>query len=321
MRQLPAERVTPSRPFLHSGIDYAGPIILKNWKGKNSRTYKGYIALFVYLSTFAIHVELVTDYSTEAFISAYKRFVSRRGNCATLTSDCGINLKGADKELQFVFFKFKGTRPPFSLLSKDGTLWKFIPPVTPHFGEKWEAGVKSVKYHLRRVIGNQILTYEKMTTFLTQVEAILNSRPLCALTDDPDDLNVLTPAHFLIGSSLATVLKPSLENVKISHLSRWQLSRQMFDSFWKLWSKGYLQRYLSMYKWNQPSPSLQEDILVLVMDERYSPVTSSDVPCRSFLGEDQRRVLSIFMGNLQCTGYTQGRRELGSFISVQVETD
>lgn len=103
MGQLPPERVTPSRPFLNSGVDYAGPFTLKNWKGRNSRTYKGYIALFVCLSTSAIHIELVTDYSTEAFIAAYKRFVSRRGICLTLTSDCGTNLKGADSELKNCF--------------------------------------------------------------------------------------------------------------------------------------------------------------------------------------------------------------------------
>lgn len=214
----------------------------------------------------------MTDYSTEAFIAAYKRFVSRRGICTTLTSDCGTNLKGADNELQRMFLSSsKELDRLSSLLSKDGTLWKFIPPATPHFGGKWEAGVKSVKYHLKRVIDTQVLTYEEMTTFLTQVEAVLNSRPLCALTDDSDDLAVLIPAHFLIGSSLATVPEPSLEHVKTSHLSRWQLSRQMLDSFWKLWSKGYLQRYLSMYKWNNPSPSLQEGTLVLVSDERYPP--------------------------------------------------
>lgn len=103
MGQLPPERVTPSRPFLNSGVDYAGPFTLKNWKGRNSRTYKGYIALFVCLSTSAIYIELVTDYSTDAFIAAYKRFVSRRGICATLTSDCGTNFKGADSELQKLF--------------------------------------------------------------------------------------------------------------------------------------------------------------------------------------------------------------------------
>lgn len=214
----------------------------------------------------------MTDYSTEAFLAAYKRFTARRGICSTITSDCGTNFKGADKELRNLFLlSSKEVGKLSSLLAEDGTQWKFIPPGTPHFGGKWEAGVKSVKYHLKRVMGNQVLTYEEMTTTLTQIEAILNSRPLCPLTDDPDDLNALTPAHFLIGSSLSTPPEPSLEMEKLSHLSRWQLTRQIVDSFWTHWSKEYLQRYLSIYKWNRTSPPLQEGTLVLVVDERYPP--------------------------------------------------
>jgi len=60
--------------------------------------------------------------------------------------------------------------------------------------------VKAIKHHLRRVLGEATLTYEEMATLLAQVEACLNSRPLQALTDDPDDLTALTPGHFLIGS-------------------------------------------------------------------------------------------------------------------------
>ncbi|XP_067214143.1 uncharacterized protein [Linepithema humile] len=103
------------------------------------------------------------------------------------------------------------------------------------------------------------------------VEAVLNSRPLCPFTDDPDDVQALTPAHFLIESSLATIPEPSLETVKTSHLSRWQLTRQMLDSFWSHWSKECLQRYLVMYKWNKETPPLKEGSLVLVVDERYPP--------------------------------------------------
>lgn len=70
MGQLPLGRVTPSHTFLHSGVDYAGPFCLKTWKGKNARTYKGYLVLFVCFSTSAVHLELVTDYTTDAFIAA-----------------------------------------------------------------------------------------------------------------------------------------------------------------------------------------------------------------------------------------------------------
>lgn len=187
-------------------------------------------------------------------------------------SDCGTNLKGADSEFQKLFSaSSKELGQLVSLLAKDGTQWRFIPPSSPHFGGKWEAGVKSVKYHLRRVIGSQLLTYEEMTTFLTQVEAVLNFRPLCPLSDDPEDLSALTPAHFLIGSTLSTLPEPSLETVKVSHLSRWQLNRQMLERFWAHWSKECLQRYLSIYKWNREPSPIQTGALVLVVDERYPP--------------------------------------------------
>ncbi|EFN65032.1 hypothetical protein EAG_00552, partial [Camponotus floridanus] len=270
--QLPFERVTPSRPFLHTGVDYAGPLLLKNWKGKNSRKYKAYIALFVCQAISAIHLELVTDYSTEAFIAAFKRFTARRGICATLRSDCGTNFKGADSELQNLFSKnSKELGDLATLLSNDGTQWLFNPPAAPHFGGQWEAGVKSVKYHLKRVVGDNLLTYEEMNTLLTQIEAVLNSRPLSCLSDDPEDLHALTPGHFLTGSSLTTIPEPSLLSVKGSRLSRWQLTRQMLESFWTRWSRECLQRHLAIYKWNRISPSLQEGSLVLITDERYPP--------------------------------------------------
>ncbi|CAL1672294.1 unnamed protein product [Lasius platythorax] len=272
MGQLPVERVTPSRPFLHAGVDYAGPFLLKNWKGKNSRTYKSYIALFVCQATSAIHLELVTDYSTEAFIAAFKRFTARRGICATLKSDCGTNFKGADSELKNLFAASSQELGDLAnLLANDGTQWLFNPPASPHFGGQWEAGVKSVKYHLRRVVGDKLLTYEEMNTLLIQIESVLNSRPLSPLSEDPEDLEALTPGHFLTGSALKTIPEPSLLSVKCSRLSRWQLTQQMLESFWTRWSKECLQRHLAMYKWNKTSPSLREGSLVLVVDERYPP--------------------------------------------------
>ncbi|XP_039315422.1 uncharacterized protein LOC105198944 [Solenopsis invicta] len=272
MGQLPVERVTPTRPFLHSGVDYAGPFVLKTWKGRNPRTYKAYIALFVCHSTSAVHLELVTDYSAETFIAAFKRFTARRGICSTLSSDCGTTLKGADAELQRLFIKTtQESEKLATLLANDGTQWNFNPPAAPHFGGKWEAGVKSVKYHLHRVIRDTSLTYEELYTLLTQVEATMNSRPLSALSEDPEDLNALTPGHFIMGCAPSLIPEPSLETVKLSHLSRWQLIRQMLDSFWTRWSKECLQRYYARYKWNKVVPSLTVGNLVLVVDERYPP--------------------------------------------------
>jgi len=182
MGQLPPARVTPARPFYNSGLDYAGPVTLKTWRGRAARSYKGYLAIFVCLATSAVHIEVVTDYTTDAFIAAYKRFSGRRGICATLQSDCGTNFVGADIELKRLFQQSSQELGSLaSLLANDGTEWKFNPPSAPHFGGKWEAAVKSVKFHLKRVLGDTAVTYEEMSTVVVQIEAVLNSRPLTTL--------------------------------------------------------------------------------------------------------------------------------------------
>ena len=103
MGELPADRVTSSRAFSHSGLDYAGPFQIRMAKGRGNRAFKGYIALFVCFATRAIHLELVSDMTSASFICAFRRFVGRRGICANLYSDNGTNFQGADKELRGMF--------------------------------------------------------------------------------------------------------------------------------------------------------------------------------------------------------------------------
>lgn len=120
------------------------------------------------LATRAVHLEAVSNLSTAQFLAAFRRFVSRRGIPSTIHSDCGTNFVGADSEMRKLFnnasdFSVKVAE----ILSNDGTTWLFNPPGTPHQGEIWEAAVKSVKYHLKRVIGDATLTYEELSTLLT----------------------------------------------------------------------------------------------------------------------------------------------------------
>ncbi|XP_063979913.1 uncharacterized protein LOC135163937 [Diachasmimorpha longicaudata] len=249
MGQLPPAPLTPARAFLNTGVDYAGPISLRSWKGRGHKSYKGWLAIFVCMTTSAVHLEVVSDYSADAFLAAYRRFSSRRGIAHTLFSDCGTTFLGADRELRRLFLAGSSeSRQLAQLLIQDGTQWSFNPPSAPHFGGKWEAAVKSVKYHLTRTIGEDLLTFEELTTLLAQVEAVLNSRPLEPLTDDPDDCSALTPGHFLIGQAPTTLPEPSLENLNISRLSRWQLIQRKLQGFWKRWCTGYLQRLQAISK-------------------------------------------------------------------------
>jgi len=98
--------------------------------------------------------------------------------------------------------------------------WHFIPPKAPHMGGLWEAAVKSAKFHIKRIIGEASLRYEEFLTLLTQIEAILNSRPLTPLSSDPSDLSALTAAHFLIGCPITSYPKPTLEDMCVNRLSR-----------------------------------------------------------------------------------------------------
>lgn len=99
---------------------------------------------------------------------------------------------------------------------------------------------KSVKFHLKRVIGTQTLTYEEFRTLTTRIEGILNSRPLTPISTDPHDYKTLTPGHFLIGQPIQTIPEIDVTQTPLNRLTRWQLIRQMHQSFWKRWAREYL---------------------------------------------------------------------------------
>ncbi|CAG7823797.1 unnamed protein product, partial [Allacma fusca] len=141
----------------------------------------------------------------------------------------------------------------------------------PHFGGLWEAGVKSTKHHLKRVVGNTVLTYEEFSTLLIQIEACLNSRPLCPLSTSPDDLSALTPGHFLVGRPLIAISEPDYTKLKINRLSRWQLLQQLHQHFWRRWQAEYLDRLQQRPKWAKIEENLRQGDMVIIKDDRLPP--------------------------------------------------
>ncbi|GFT71679.1 uncharacterized protein TNCV_4689721 [Trichonephila clavipes] len=163
-----------------------------------------------------------------------------------------------------------------NFIVSEGIVWHFNPPSTPHFGGLWEAGIKSLKSHLKRVIGNTILTYEEFVTLVTQVEAVLNSRPLTKISSDPNDF-IFTLAHFLVGTSLTALPEPDLPNTPINRLNRWQLVQKLTETFWKKWSNDYLNRLQSRVKWQRGEQPFKENELVLVKDEEFSKILNRNL--------------------------------------------
>jgi hypothetical protein len=273
MGDLPAVRVTPAKPFLISGVDFAGPINVRMSKGRGAKSTKAYISLFVCMVTRAFHVELVSSLTTQAFLAALRRFVARRGRCAEMWSDHGTNFVGAKRELMTMWRQGQSRVPDefIAQLEDMRIKWKYIPPAAPNFGGLWEAGVKSIKYHMKRVIGNSTLTFEEMATLLTQIEACLNSRPLYPLNDDPDSLQPLTPGHFLTCEQIVSIPDDDYTDFKIHQLSRWQLTQKLLHDFWAQWQKEYLTRLQQRMKWNRITKELDIGDLVLVKDQRLPP--------------------------------------------------
>lgn len=149
--------------------------------------------------------------------------------------------------------------------------FEFNPPGAPHFGGLWESNVKAVKTHLKRVTGNTTLTFEELNTLLVQIEGLLNSRPIAPISDDIDDINVLTPGHFLIGDAILSIPEPKYLDIKESHLSRWQNIQKRVQGFWKLWSSDYLTSLQQRPKWRQEQPNVSVGNLVLIKDENLPP--------------------------------------------------
>ncbi|XP_014214634.1 uncharacterized protein LOC106643863 [Copidosoma floridanum] len=224
MADLPAARVIKAPAFSHVGVDFFGPLYIKEKQFRSRTTLKVYGCVFVCIMSKAVHIELAHDLSMEGFLAIFRRFISRRGIPKHVYSDNETNFVGANNELREIYDLFK--TPEYENQIENYALsnritWHFNPPLSPHFGGLWEAAVKSFKHHLKRTLKNHTLTYEQMQTLLIEIEAILNSRPICTLSADPNDPLALTPAHILIGKSFKTLPEKNLVSVPDNRLSTW----------------------------------------------------------------------------------------------------
>ncbi|XP_042913376.2 uncharacterized protein, partial [Parasteatoda tepidariorum] len=250
MGNLPSERVNMSPPFSVTGIGLCGPFTVKYKHQRKGTLNKVYICIFICFSTKAIHLEQLTDLTSDSMIATLKRFTSRRGKCSKIYTDNATNFVGANSQLK----KFYGLiNFPDQILANyftsEGIEWNFIPPKSPHFGGLWEVGVKSVKHHLKRAVGKFHFTYEEMETIVIQIEGILNSRPLCPLSGDNDSFDVLTPGHFLIGRPITSIVEPNLTDLNDNRLSRWQKTTKVVQLIWEKWKSDYLNTLQARSKW------------------------------------------------------------------------
>ncbi|KAJ8708921.1 hypothetical protein PYW07_013525 [Mythimna separata] len=277
MGSFPLDRVNMTRPFQIVGTDYGGPFSVKQTRIRNPVITKAYIVLFVCFVTKAVHIELASDMSTNTFLGCLKRFISRRNKPTKIYCDNGACYKGAANVLKELYDLQASTSHQDTVTEFCNTeriSFHFIPSYSPVFGGLWEAGIKSVKYHMKHCIAycNTVLTYEELYTVIVQIEGILNSRPLTPLSRDPDDMSYLTPGHFLTGSPLCSYPELDLSNVNVGRLSFWKQCEQMQQLFWKKWHKYYLVLLQNRPKWKSIQPNLKPGDMVILKYDNINPL-------------------------------------------------
>jgi hypothetical protein len=255
---------------LSVGVDFAGPFHILNKRGRGARLVKCYLCLFVCLRYKCLHLEAVTDLSKEAFVMTVRRFIARRGKPLEIWCDNGRNFVSAVKEIGHFIKSNRASISEFA--NQEGIRFVFTPAYAPHFGGIWEAGVKSAKYHIKRMIGNSHLTFEEITTLFAQVEAILNSRPLCPLSSSPNDLLPLSPGHFLIGRPLTALPSPNVRNTKEASLRRYARIERIRQHFWTRWQKEYVSELQQRTKWKLNTSKLNIGDMVILQEDNVPPL-------------------------------------------------
>ena len=267
--QLPPPRVEPHYVFLHTGMDFAGPFPIRRGYTRSPTKLEAHLALFVCFATRAVHLELVLDQKTDSFLAALDRFIDRRGLPLHLYSDNGPNYTGAKNRLSSLYKMLASTKCQDAIQAytyQYQITWHSTPQRAPHFGGLWEAAVKSAKYHLRRILGSQLLTFEELSTICCNVESFLNSRPLGPVTShDLDGLCPLTPSHFLIGRAARAYPTERLDHNPTT-LQRWDLCRKASQDFWDRWSQEYLQQLQKATKWHRQKRNYSVGDLVMLTD-------------------------------------------------------
>ena len=197
---LPKVRVGEATPFAVTGVDFTGTLYVKESNGE----HKAYICLFTCASTRAIHLEVVSDLSTESFMLAFRRFTSRRSLPSIMLSDNASTYLAAAEELKMLF-ESDDIKEAFG---RQGVDWQFIPKRAPWYGGFWERLIGLTKQAIKKTLGRAFISLEHLQTIVVEIEGMMNDRPLTYMYSDLQDPQPLTPAHLLYGRRLQQAPRP-----------------------------------------------------------------------------------------------------------------
>ncbi|VDO05251.1 unnamed protein product [Haemonchus placei] len=278
---LPQSRTQPSRPFLHVGIELAGPfqVIV----GENAEQKK-WILLLTCMVTRAVHLEIVNNLSAVEFLNGLRRFVARRGKPALIISDNATNFTSGCEILKASSNELEASKQHIqNSLSNEGIKWKFLTPLSPWKGGFYERMIGIMKSILKKTSRRKAIHEYEFATVVPECEAMVNTRPLTYSGSTVDDSVVLRPIDFIIPYANVNLL-PSTEtdsedpdycpfiSSRAETTQLFQRHTRYLNNLWKFWTVNYLLELRSFHQtrikqksFTRKQPHVGE--VVLIMEE------------------------------------------------------
>lgn len=262
MADLPRERMEATPPFTYCGMDCFGPFYIKEGR----KELKRYGLLFTCLCSRAVHIELLDNMTTDAFINALRTFIALRGNVRQLRSDQGTNFVGAKREFFEAVKEMAQER-----LKGLGCEFVMNTPSASHMGGTWERHIRTIRSVLTSILdqSSRRLDSSSLRTYLYEVMAIINSRPLTThLLNDPAGPQPLTPNHILTMKSSMVLVPPGRFMKEDLYLKkRWRRVQYLAEEFWSRWKKEYLLNLQQRQKWHKTQRNVKINDIVILKDE------------------------------------------------------
>ena len=262
MADLPAERTKEAPPFTYCGMDCFGPFYVKEGR----KEFKRYGLLLTCMASRAVHIEMLDDLSTDSFINALRAAISIRGPIRQLRCDQGTNFVGARREFAEALTEMKEEK-----FRGEGCEFIMNTPASSHMGGVWERQIRTIRSVLTSILeqSSRQLDCSSLRTFLYEVMAVINSRPLT--TDylcDASCPEPLTPNHILTMKSTVIAPPPGRFVEEDLYLrKRWRRVQFLANSFWLRWKKEYLLNLQHRQKWTKERRNAQVNDIVLLLDD------------------------------------------------------
>lgn len=213
-----------------------------------------------------MHLEVAHSLTTDSFIAAFQRFTSRRGVPEKVYSDNGTYLVSGDHELRKSIRDWNQSKINRNMLQQE-IEWHFNPPLASHMGGAFERMIRTTRSILKAIANEQLLTDEQLLTVMTEVEKILNDRPITSISDDPGDQPPLTPNMLLLMKTNPCIPQGIFRKEDVYARRWWKQVQYIANVFWKRWMHEYLPLLQVRQKWQRPMSNIQIGDIVLIAQE------------------------------------------------------